>query len=496
MKRPISTGNRNYKYWAFGAVAIGFFASVVDHGSVNIALPSIASHFDSNLTTVQWVVIGFALTVSAFLLPMGRLSDLLGRKEIYIAGSFVTVVSAVLAGFSPHFSFLIVARVLMGLGAAMSQGTGMAIVTAIFPPTERGKAIGLVMTTVGVGAVAGPAFGGFLVDAFGWRSVFFFSAPLGLIGILASLVILEGRREEEVTQTDSQGRFDWLGAILSTGALVTFLLTIIYARQTGWTSPAIVAAGAGFFAMVGGFIWWEIRSPAPMLDLRLFRDKTFSFGVSAAFLTFLGSSSVLFITPFYLQKVAGYTPSQAGFIVVPGALCMAILGPLSGQLSDKFGWRKFTVGGLVFSVSGLLILSQLREDSSLALVMPALILLSCGMGTFYSPNTSSILYTVARERYGVVVSFLNLIRNAANVSSVALATTIITSVMASQAFEPSLAAVSCGVNPGICAAFVDGMRTAFLVMMGLLVTAMAVSACQFQALSEDSRVTAVQVDEP
>jgi len=128
--------------------------------------------------------------------------------------------------------------------------------------------------------------------------------------------------------------------------------------------------------------------------------------------------------------------------------------------------------------------------------MPALILLSCGMGTFYSPNTSSILYTVARERYGVVVSFLNLIRNAANVSSVALATTIITSVMASQAFEPSLAAVSCGVNPGICAAFVDGMRTAFLVMMGLLVTAMAVSACQFQAFSEDSRVVAVQVDEP
>ena len=111
----------------------------------------------------------------------------------------------------------------------------------------------------GVGAVAGPEFGGFVVDAFGWRSVFLFSVPLGLIGILASLVILEGRREEEVTQTDSQGRFDWLGAILSTGALVTFLLTIIYARQTGWTSPAIVAAGAGFFAMVGGFIWWEIR---------------------------------------------------------------------------------------------------------------------------------------------------------------------------------------------------------------------------------------------
>ena len=474
----------NYKYWGFGAIAIGFFASVVDHGSVNIALPTIASHFGTDLPTVQWVVIAFALTVSAFILPMGRLSDLLGHKEVYVAGSLVTIGGAALAGFATHLPMLILARIVMGLGAAMSQGTGMAIVTAIFPANQRGKAIGLVMTIVGTGAVAGPAVGGLLVGALGWRSVFFFNVPLGIAGVLATMVILEGRRSQGQRQSGPQGSFDWLGAILSTGALVTFLLTIVYVRQTGWTSPAIMAAALGFATMLGGFIWWELRCSAPMLDLRLFREKTFSFGVSAAFLTFLGSSAVLFITPFYLQQVLGKSPVEAGLFVVPGALFMAVLGPMSGQLSDRYGWRTFTVGGLVFSVSGLLILSQLTIDSSSSMILLALILQSCGMGTFYSPNTSSMLTTVSRERYGVVVSFLNLVRNAANVSSVVLATTIITATMASQGYEPSLAAVSCGANPGTCLAFIAGMRNAYVTMMCLLLTAMAVSAFKFRQLRD------------
>lgn len=481
----------NYKYWGFAAISIGSFASVVDHGSVIIALPTIAGHFQTDLPTVQWVVIGYALTISALLLPMGRLSDLLGRKEVYIAGSILFVLGAVFAGLSNQFTVLVLARIFQGVGAAMTQGTGMAIITSIFPANERGKAIGMVMTIVGTGSVAGPAVGGLLVDALGWRSVFFFNVPLGVVGILASMVILERRPAGDTSQSTSQGRFDWLGAVMSTGALVTFLLTIVYVRQTGWTSPAILAAAAGFIILLGGFIWWQLRSSAPLLDLRLFRDKTFSFGVSAAFLTFLGSSAVLFLTPFYLQKVLGKSPTEAGLIVVPGALFLAVLGPVSGQLSDRFGWRIFTVGGLVFSVLGLLILSQLTEASSLALVMTALILHSCGMGIFYSPNTSSVLTTVARERYGVVVSFLNLIRNAANVSSVALATTIITATMGSQGYEPSLAAVSSDAEVGVRQAFTLGIRNAYLGMMVLLLLAMAVSAFKFEKLGESPTVASV-----
>jgi len=172
MRLP-ATRSSNYKYWGFGAIAIGSFANVMDYGSTNVALPSIATNFGSDLPTVQWVVIGYLLTISALLLPMGRLADLLGRKEVYITGSLIFVFGAVLAGFSPNLTILVLSRLLQGVGAAMTQGTGMAIITSMFPSHERGKALGLIMTVVGTGAVAGPAVGGFEVNALDWRWVFF-----------------------------------------------------------------------------------------------------------------------------------------------------------------------------------------------------------------------------------------------------------------------------------------------------------------------------------
>ena len=169
----------NYKYWGFIAIAIGLFASVVDHGSVNVALPTIAEHFHTDLPTVQWVIIGYALTISATLLPMGRVSDMLGRKEVYLFGSVIYLISAALVGSSQDFAFLILFRIMQGIGGAMTQGTGMAIIMQIFPPNERGRAVGLVMTIVGTGQVAGPAIGGGLVSWLGWRAVFFPECSLG-----------------------------------------------------------------------------------------------------------------------------------------------------------------------------------------------------------------------------------------------------------------------------------------------------------------------------
>ena len=428
--RSALTRSPNYKYWGFGAIAITTFASVADHGSVNVALPTIAEHFNIDLPTVQWVVISFALTVSAFLLPMGRLSDLVGRKEVFIAGSLLAAIGAALAGASSIYFLLVFARVLQGLGNAMSQGTGTAIVISIFPGSERGKAIGMIMTIVGTGSVAGPAVGGILTDTLGWRWAFYYNIPLCLIGMIASMIILEGRKRqfEDSGSPDGQG-FDWPGAALSTAALVTILLTVMNIHKVGLASPYISAGLIGFVALFASFIWWELRTPFPMLDLSFFKRMTFSFGVSAAFLTFLGSSATLFLTPFYLQKVLGYEPMLAGLMVVPGAACMAILGPLSGHLSDRFGWRKFTVGGLCLSASGVAILSRVSEDTSVLLVIPALMLQSGGMGVFYSPNTSSILSVVERSKYGVVTAFLNLVRNSANVASVAVATAVVTATM-------------------------------------------------------------------
>ncbi len=468
------TRSGNYKYWVFGALAIGTFASVVDHGSANVALPTIARHFQTDLPTIQWVVITYALTISALLLPMGRLSDLIGRKKVYIAGTLVLALGAAMSGLSPTLELLFPSRFLQGIGAAMTQGTGMAIITAAFPANEKGRAIGLIMTMVGVGAVAGPAVGGVVVDAFGWRAVFFLTLPLDLIGAAATLWVLRGWPEVRET---GDTRFDWLGAALSAGILVVLLVAMTTGNKAGWLSLPILGAFAGAAMMLGAFIWWELRTSAPMLDLRLFKGRTFSFGVSAAFLTFLGSSAVLFLMPFYLQNVLGYSAKTAGFVVVPGALCMAVLGSVSGVLSDRFGWRPFTVGGLAASATGLLILSRLTETSSLWMVVPAMMLMTSGMGTFYSPNTSSMMHAVSQAKYGVVSGFLNLVRNAANVSSIAIATIIVTTTMGSLGFEPSLEAVR-GDTAGVGHAFTVGLRYSFLVMMGMVLSAMTISVLQ------------------
>ena len=463
----------NYKYWAFGAIAIGQFASVVDHGSVNIALPTIADRFETDIPTVQWVVIAYALTISALLLPMGKLADMVGYKRIYIIGLLVLIAGAALAGWSPNLPTLIVFRVLQGIGGAMTQGTGMAIVVSTFPAGERGKAIGLIMTMVGTGAVAGPAVGGVLVDALGWRYVFFLNVPLVLLGVAASLTILQGGPAARLR------RFDWIGAALSATVLVALLLVISNGYKIGWYSPVILTGAAVVMALMASFIWWELRTSDPMLDLRLFQRRTFSFGSSAAFLAFFGSSGVLFLMPFYLQGVLGYSTVKSGLVVVPAALCMAVLGPISGRLSDRYGWRPFTVGGLALSVTGMFLFSQVTVDSSLALVLPALILHSSGNGVFYSPNSSSIISAVGQEQFGVVMGLLSLIRNAANVTSVAGATAVVAVTMGSLGYEPSLEAVRAG-GAGVGEAFTQGLRYTFLSMMGILTLAMVVSAFTFQ----------------
>ena len=482
--RLSATRSSNYKYLGFGAIAIGSFANVMDHGSTNVALPSIANSFGSDLPTVQWVVIGYLLTISALLLPMGRLADLVGRKEVYITGSLIFVFGAILAGFSPNLTTLVLSRLLQGVGSAMTQGTGMAIITSMFPSKERGKALGLIMTVVGTGAVAGPAMGGFVVDALDWRWVFFINAPLGLLGVLASIIVLDARSSRPASDESRQHGFDWFGAILSTAALVIFLLALMNVHRFGLDSPLILTGFLGFFVLLGAFIWWELRTSIPLLDVRLFQSKTFSFGTCAAVLIFLGSSAVLVLTPFYLQRVLGFSARDAGLMVVPGALVMAVLGPISGELSDRFGPRPFTMGGLALSAVGLFILSGLTETSSIRLILPALILTSAGMGTFYSANTSSILSAVPMVRYGVVSAFLNLTRNAANVTSIAVATAIVTATMGSMGHEPSLAAVQCGADSGVCSAFTSGMQKAYRVMTIMLILGMAISAFKFQGIKE------------
>ncbi len=456
-----------YKWWVFGAVGIGTFTSVVDHGSLNVALPTIANHFDTDLPTVQWVVVGYALTISALLLPMGRLSDVIGRKQVYLSGFVIFVIGAAIAATSGNIVTLILSRILQGSGAAMVQGTGMAITTSAFGPNERGKALGLHLSVVGTGAITGPALGGVLVGSLGWEWVFYVNSVGAVAALTAAFMILDKAR---LQQAGPQDRFDWPGAALSTGVLVSFLSAVTSGPRLGWDSPVVVIGMAAFVVLLAAFIWWELRSPNPMLELRLFKVKLFSMGAAAGFIAFMGTSSLIFLMPFYLQTVAGYSPATVGLIMMPNALCFIILGPISGRLSDRYGFRPFNVAGLMLIASGLFLLSRISETTPLWVVMTGMILNSSGMGTFNSPNNSSILSTVELSRYGVVSALLNLVRNSANVTSIAISTAIVTATMTSMGQLPSLDAVA-----DAPAAFTAGMRTACLMLVSLLVVGVVIS---------------------
>ena len=460
----------SYKWWVFTAIAIGTFVSVVDSGSVLVALPEIEEHFHSDLPTVQWVVVGNALAISALILPMGRLGDIIGRKWVYIGGLAIFVAGSLLAGLAANLPWLIGAKVFQGFGSAMIQGNGMATVISSFSGAERGKALGTHMSVVGSGAIAGPAIGGLLVASFGWQSVFLVNVPAGVLTIMITWLVLSSARESAddlSTRSGAAGRFDWPGAALSAGALLVFLLVVSNGHRLGWSSPPVLVGAAGTAALLAGFVWWELRTPSPMLELRLFKRKLVAIGAAAAWLSFMGMSSSRFMMPFYLQRVLEISPRDVGLLLIPPALCMVLLGPVSGRLSDRFGWRMLTVSGLALSMAASIAVAvNLTESSPVVFIVLMLMAQSAGMALFNSPNQSSLLSAVERNQYGVVSALTQLIRNSANVTSIAVATTVVVVTMGTYGVEPSLDAVS----PAVADAFVAGLKWAFILMAAMLLT--------------------------
>ena len=463
----------SYKWWVFSAVALGTLTSVVNHGSMSVALPTIAQHFGADLATAQWVVIAEGLAISALILPMGRLSDIVGRKQVYFTGLIIFAGAAFMAASSQNITILIAFKVLQGLGAAMTQGTGMAMITSVFPASERGKGIGSHASVVGTGGVLGPVMGGFIVTAFDWRWVFYVNVLMGMCAMLAVLLIIKG----EAFRQDARNRqYDFPGAALSTAVLLTFLLTVSNGARMGWTSPPIIVAAVAFVGFLIAFVRWEIRSPSPMLDMGLFRSRVFSIGIATNFMSFLAITSARFLLPFYLQAALRYTPALVGFVLLPNAASRIVMGPLSGWLSDRYGWKPFNIIGLLFSAAGLFVLASLTVSSSILVVLLGILLQSAGSGLFQSPNSASIFSAADSSRHGVVSAFVNLSRNSGNVTGIAIATSIVTAVMAGGGFEPQIDAVlEAGQGSGLLASFMTGLKVVFL-SMGILQVVGAVAS--------------------
>ena len=472
----------SYRWWVFASVALGTFTSVINHGSMSVALPTIAQHFNADLSTAQWVVIAEGLAISALILPMGRLSDIVGRKQVYLGGLAIFVLAALLAAGSQSIIALIGFKAMQGLGAAMTQGTGMAMITSVFPAEERGKGIGSHASVVGTGGVLGPVMGGFLVTALDWRWVFYVNVLMGLATFAVIMLVI---RSQAFRQDARNRNYDFPGAALSTIVLVIFLMTVSNGSRLGWTSPLIIGGAVGFLVSLAAFVWWEMRSPSPMLDLSMFRSKVFSIGISTNFMSFLAITSARFLLPFYLQAARGFTPAQVGFVLLPNAASRIVMGPLSGRLSDKYGWKAFNIIGLLLSAAGLFVLAALTAESSVLIVLAGILLQSAGSGLFQSPNSASIFSAADASRHGVVSAFVNLSRNSGNVTGIAIAASVVTAVMASGGYEPNIDAVlDAAPTSGILGSFMTGLKTAFLIMAVLQLIGAAMTV-----FKNDSRAT-------
>ncbi len=421
---PIPAASRG-RWWVLLAVGVGTFMSALDASVVNTVLPVLEASFGSGLATIEWVLVIYGLVITSLLLTFGRLGDLRGHKRAYVAGFGIFVLGSVLCGLAPSALALTGFRGFQGLGAAMIFASSPAILTANFPPERRGQALGLQATMTYLGLTVGPSLGGWLTDRLGWRSVFFINLPIGLLAIWLSLRFIpaDGHRE-------ARARFDSMGATTFTVGMVAVLLALDQGAAWGWTSPIILSLFGAAGVLLVLFVFLERVSPAPMLDLGLFRNRTFTSSVGTAVLNYVCVSSILFLVPFYLIQGRGFNPSQAGLILTALPVVMVVAAPVSGTLSDRIGTRLPTSLGMGLLAAGLFLLSSLGPGSPLEVVALALALSGLGTGTFISPNSSALMGSAPRHRQGIAAGVLATARNLGMVLGVGISGAIFTTTFA------------------------------------------------------------------
>jgi EmrB/QacA subfamily drug resistance transporter len=400
-------GLPNYRWLVVSTVCVGAFLGQLDASIATLVLPTLEEVFRAETAAVEWVAIAYLLTLAALVVTFGRLADMTGRKLLYNAGFLVFILGSALCGLAPSLGVLIGFRVLQAVGAAMLQANSVAIITAAVPRSELGRAIGVQGAAQAVGLSIGPSVGGFLIGTLGWEWVFFIAVPFGLVGTAMAWFILPQTEHSPGSKRES---FDWWGALTFSLAVALALLALTFGNSWGWTSPLLLACLAATLLLAVLFAIIERRSPFPLVDFGLFRSRVFSAGIVSGLLSYSVLFGALFLVPFFLQRVAGYSAEKTGLLLTVIPLSIGVLAPISGILTDRVGSRLPTTLGMALATVALVGLAMGQRASLLAVLL-LLALIGVGLGFFTPPNNSAIMGSAPANRLGVAGGVLNMTRS-------------------------------------------------------------------------------------
>jgi EmrB/QacA subfamily drug resistance transporter len=474
--------SENKQWWTLAAVSVGLFMIMLDNTVVNVALPSIRSSLGLSLSELEWVVAGYALTFAAFMLTGGKLADLFGRRLIFMTGLVVFTGASLACGLAPNGGFLIGARVVQGVGGAMMNPATLSIITATFPPRQRGTAIGIWAGVSAMALAIGPLVGGILTEHVNWNWIFFINVPIGIVGLIsAPLLIAESRDNSREQRPDVPG--------LVTSAIGLFALTFAFieANSYGWTSWQILGAFAVSAVALTAFVLLELRQRLPMLELSLFRNRTFSGANVAMLFVGLAMFGTFFYVSLYMQNVLGYSPVQAGASFLPMTVLIILIAPQAGRLSDRFGSRWLVGGGMTLLAIMLFYFSTLGANATFWAILPGLLIGGVGMGCTMTPTTAAAMSAVPVDKAGVGSAVLNSMRQVGGSLGIAVMGAIVASSVSS--------ALASGSTPteAFLSGFHDALRVAaVLALAGATVATVAIRKVEHKQAPEAEPAPAIE----
>jgi EmrB/QacA subfamily drug resistance transporter len=472
------------RWWILAVLCFSLLVIVLDNTILNVAIPTIVRDLDATNSQLQWMVDAYTLVFAGLLLTGGSLGDRFGRRGALQFGLVVFGLGSLASAFATTSGQLIATRAFMGIGGAFIMPATLSIITNVFPPRERGKAIGVWAATAGLAGVLGPLTGGFLLEHFYWGSIFLVNIPIVLVGLLAGVFLIPTSKDP------SAPKLDPVGAVLSIVGLSVLLYGIIEAPQDGWTDPAILACFVIGVGVLGLFLLWEARSDHPMLDVRFFENARFTAASLGIMMVFFAMFGATFLLTQYFQFVLGYTPFETGIRFLPIALCMMVLSPLSARFVHRIGTKLVVTTGLLMVTAGLVSWASLSASSA---YWPDIVwrqaLMASGMALTMAPATESIMGSLPLGKAGVGSAVNDTTRQVGGALGVAVIGSVLASIYGSQVGDflhgkpvPSGTAAELKQSLGLALAagkrvpglsttaidgFIDGMHAGVLVAAGV-----------------------------